>query len=445
MSELDSNYPRAASPSEANSRLWPIVTVALLTVGYAGYYLCRSDLSVSQTSITDFYKAQGIGYVDKAWFGALISLATGLYAAGKFLFGNLADALGGRKTFLLGMGGAIVCTLLFGAGGLPLFYLAWCGNRFIQASGWVGMIKVSSRWFSHNVYGTVMGVISLSFLFGDFLSRLFLGVLINRGWTWQQVFYISAAVLTVIFVPTVLFLRNTPRERGLPDPEANPESVFADKEDAEQIKRPIDLLLPLFKSTEFWVVCALSFGFTFMRETFNDWIPTYLHEAAKMSKGDAATASSLFPLFGGFSVLGVGYMSDRMKVGGRAAIIAIGLAFTTVGLLILATGQVSSSVPLAVGFMALMAFVMIGPYSFLAGAVSMDLGGKQASASAAGWIDGIGYIGGMLSGSIIGSVAEKAGWSPAFGVMAGVAFLSLIAGVVYWRQERAKAHALGMA
>jgi len=431
-----------SKPSTPESKLWPSITVALLVVGYAGYYLCRSDLSVSQPLIMDQYKSIGI---NKAWFGGLIGLATLMYAFGKFLFGNLADVLGGRGTFLLGMGGAIVCTILFGAGGPPLFYLAWCANRLIQSSGWVGMVKVSSRWFSHRSYGTVMGVISLSYLFGDFFSRLFLGILIKNGWTWQHVFFISAAVLSVIFIPTFILLRNRPAERGLPEPEANPESVFSEKEDQQQIQNPIHLLLPLFKSPEFWVVCTLSFGFTFMRETFGNWIPTYLHEAAHMTEGDAATASSLFPLFGGFSVLGVGYLSDRLPLGGRAAIITGGLFLTTAGLLFLAFGNLHGSVPVYVGLMALLAFVMIGPYSFLAGAVSMDLGGKQASATAAGWIDGIGYIGGMLSGVIVGNVAEKLGWPPAFEVLALVAFLSLIMGFVYWKQERAKALRLGLA
>jgi OPA family glycerol-3-phosphate transporter-like MFS transporter len=425
-----------ASISKTNAQVWTKVTLALMIVGYAGYYICRSDLSVARTQIIDQYKNVGI---TKESIGLITAIATGFYAFGKFLFGSLADILGGRRMFLLGMVGAIVCTLVFGVGGPPMFLIAWCGNRLIQASGWVGMIKITSRWYSHRVYGTIMGLVSLSFLFGDFLSRQFLGALIHDGYTWQQVFYVSAATLGIILVPTWLFIRNSPEERGLPEPEGNPESVFATVEDAPQRQSALELIKPLCASKAFWAACALSFGFTFMRETFNDWIPTYLHEVAKMDEGAAASASSYFPLFGGFSVIGVGYLSDRMKRGGRAAIIAIGLALSSLGIFALANARFGDGPFPYIALTAFIAFVMIGPYSFLAGAISLDFGGKQASATAAGWIDGIGYIGGILSGYVIGKVAEQQGWQPALQILAFTALISCFIAIAYWRSERALA------
>ncbi|HWA81992.1 MAG TPA: MFS transporter, partial [Fimbriimonadaceae bacterium] len=344
---------------------WYAVTVAIMIVGYAGYYLCRSDLSVARPLIIDQYKSIGI---TKAFIGDFTALATLFYAGGKFLFGSTADVVGGKRMFMLGMAGAIAFSILFGVGGPPLFLLAWCGNRFIQSSGWVGMVKVTSRWFGHSTYGTVMGLISLSFLFGDFASRQFLGFLIDRGWGWQQIFYISAGVLACIFIPSLFLMKEKPSDRNLPEPESNPDSVFAVHDADAQKKSLKELILPLFTSPSFWVVCLLSFGFTFMRETFNDWTPTFLHEVAKMSEGDAAKASSYFPLFGGISVIGVGYLSDRLKRGSRAAFIAIGLALSTAGLLFLAYGNFGGDSTLYVAVVAALAFVLIGPYSFLAGA-----------------------------------------------------------------------------
>ena len=88
----------------------------------------------------------------------------------------------------------------------------------------------------------------------------------------------------------------------------------------------IDPILPLVRSPRFWLVCILSFGFTVLRETFNDWTPTYLNEVGRMSVADAGKASSYFPLFGGLSVLFCGWLSDRLGKTGRAAIIFCGLA-----------------------------------------------------------------------------------------------------------------------
>jgi sugar phosphate permease len=44
------------------------------------------------------------------------------------------------------MAGSILFTILFGlGGGIPLFTLAWIGNRLVQSMGWAGMIKITSR------------------------------------------------------------------------------------------------------------------------------------------------------------------------------------------------------------------------------------------------------------------------------------------------------------
>lgn len=405
-----------------------------MIVGYAGYYLCRSHFSVAKPLILDEYKSIG---VTKQTLGDIAATGTLFYAFGKFLFGGLADVFEGRRMFLLGMVGAILATVIFGAGGPPIFLMAWVGNRFIQASGWVGMVKLTSRWFPHNRYGRVMGAISLSYLFGDFLSRLFLSELIAHKLSWQSVFYISAGVLTVILVPTVLIVRDRPSDRGLPEPEENPEALTK----VDEMDRPTlrSILLPLLKSPSFWIVCALSFSFTFMRETFNDWTPTYLHEVGKMSTEDAGRASSLFPLFGGLSVLMVGFLSDRFGRVGRAVLLGLGLAVGAVGLFLLAGGAFNSQPGVLVTVVAATGFVLIGPYSLLAGAISLGFGGKRASATAAGWIDGIGYIGGILSGHLIGEIAEHQGWGPAFQLLAITAGISCLFAVAYFFSERQRA------
>ncbi len=415
-----------AAPATPRKGLpWPWITVLLLVVGYSGYYLCRANFSVSKPLLLKAFPD-----VDKAALGYIASMGTGLYAFGKFVNGSLADLLGGRRLFLFGMAGAICFTLLFGFGGPPLFLMAWCGNRFVQSAGWGGMVKITSRWFGYTQYGRVMAAISLSYLFGDFASRLFLGDLIRRGMDWRGVFIVSAVGLALILVPCWAYLRNSPAERGLPEPEANPIAVAV----GEETKGAWDALAPLLRSRNFWTVCVLSFGFTLMRETFNEWTPTYLNEVGKLSEGDAAQASSLFPLFGGFSVILVGFLADRFSEKGRAAILAAGLGLGTLGLAMLAS--LGASAPgMAVGLVAAIAFVLIGPYSLLAGAVSLDFGGKKSSATAAGWIDGIGYIGGILSGFAFAKLAQTSGWSGAFWALAVVSAASCALAIWYQRHE----------
>ena len=58
-----------------------------------------------------------------------------------------------------GMLGAVLFTVLFAcSAAVPLFMLAWVGNRAVQSLCWAGMVKITGKWFSFASYGTAMGV-----------------------------------------------------------------------------------------------------------------------------------------------------------------------------------------------------------------------------------------------------------------------------------------------
>jgi OPA family glycerol-3-phosphate transporter-like MFS transporter len=415
---------------------WQVLTVSLLVVGYAGYYLCRSDLSVALPLLIEDLGKQGIpATVATVRLGEIASFGVLAYAIGKFPSGWLADFLGGRRNFLFGMGGSILFTVLFGlAGGIPLFTLTWIGNRFVQSLGWAGMIKITSKWFPFSAYGSVMGIISLSFLFGDAASRQMMSSLIAHGFGWRGVFYIAAATLAGLLVINALLLKETPARLGFAEPPVNPANLFK-KEGGDARPEGFGTFLAAFaRSRAFWLVCLLSLGVTLLRETFNLWTPTYFTQAVGLTNADAAQKSALFPLFGGVSVVLAGFLSDRLGSRGRSAIIFYGLTLTTIALLLLALVDFGSSPAGPVWLIALIGFLMIGPYSYFAGAMSLDFGARQGSATASGFIDGIGYLGGVLAGGSVASISVKWGWKGAFLALAGVSLLaSVAAGVYFWR------------
>lgn len=384
----------------------------LLVIGYSGYYLCRSSYSVAKPLLLDEFPS-----IDKARLGLIASVGTLLYAIGKLIHGPLADRLGGKGMFLYGMLGAIGFSILFGLGGPPLFMLAWSANRFTQSAGWGGMVRIVSNWTSPMRYGAVMGFVSLSYLLGDFLSRLLLGQWVRMGAGWQDLFLWSAACLGVIFVGVGIALR----ERG---------------PSMELFEVPPQ---PNLMRAEFWLVCALSFVFTLLRETFNEWTPTYLSEFAGMSAADAGQASSIFPLLGGVSVLVVGILSDRVAriadPTARLRTIPVGLAIA--GLLLVVLGSVPDLPTVAIlSLIGGVAFVLIGPYSLLAGATSLDFGAGMKPATAAGWIDGIGYFGGILSGYGVAQLVQQWGWSTAMLALAGLCLVSAITLAISVRTRR---------
>ncbi len=371
--------------------------------------------------------------------GAIASWGVLAYALGKFPSGWLADFLGGRRNFLYGMGGSILFTVLFAmGGGMPVFTLAWFGNRLVQSLGWAGMVKISSRWFSYSSYGTVMGLISLSYLFGDAAARQFMGVLIAHGLGWRGVFFAAAAVLGVLLMLNLIFLRETPQSRGLEEPDANPLSLFHARGDQPRPKNLRVLLETFSASPIFWLVCLISVGVTLMRETFNFWTPAYFTQALGLTNADAAQKSALFPLFGGLSVVLAGFLSDKLGPKGRALIILVGLLLTSGVLLALALLSTGGSTALHVWLVALVAFLMLGPYSYFAGAISLDFGGKQGSATASGWIDGLSYLGGVMAGSSMANVTVSWGWKGTFAVLAVVSLLSSAAAGIYLHSQGEK-------
>jgi sugar phosphate permease len=415
------------------------VVIALLFCGYGAYYFCRADLSVATPLIIDELSRSGMTPAEAmAKIGAISSYGILAYAVCKFFLAGLGDLWGGKPSFLLGLGGAVIFTLLFAATGmLPIFTLAWVGNRLVQSIGWAGLIKVSSRWFNFSSYGTILGLLSLSYLVGDALARQSMGMLIDHGYGWRTLFWYAAGVAGVIFFANLLFLHESRVKLGFAEATVNPRNLFAacrSPTGASWQTSVWALLLPLLKSRAFLLVCLLSFGCTIVRETFNTWTPEYLKSHIGFSSGHAGSLSAVFPAVGAVSVLSCGWLSDRMGVNGRALLMMIGLTVATVALVVLMGVPVTlAGATLPIVLIGVVAFSLLGPYSYLGGAYALDFGGGRASAASSGIIDGVGYIGGTMAGYFVARLSAAYGWHGVFLLLAGVCALSALAAAVLYR------------
>ncbi len=410
------------------------ITVLLLFGGYGSLYFCRADLSVATPLLIDELGKHGVSHAEAiVRMGDIASFGVLAYAIGKLFLTGLGDFWGGRISFLIGLGGATVFTLMFASGlSLPLFSIAWIGNRLTQSLSWAGLIKVSSKWFDYSSYGMIIGILSISYLVGDAAARQWMGMLIEHGFGWRTLFYFAAAVVALFLVVNFLFLRESRLDAGFVEAKPNPLNLFAASE--SRPKSVGQLLLPLFRSRAFLMVCLLSLGCTIIRESFNFWTPFYLRDYLGYSVSNAARMSSVFPGVGAVSVLATGWLSDRLGVNGRSLIMFVGLGATAVALLILMTMQSSTTgslLPLiAIGTVA---FCLLGPYSYLGGALALDFGGKQAGAASSGIIDGIGYLGAVVAGDSIARVSVSFGWQGVFVALAAVSALAALgAGYLYF-------------
>jgi OPA family glycerol-3-phosphate transporter-like MFS transporter len=415
-------------------RRWQGITLGTLLVGYAGYYVCRSNLSVAVPLMLQDLSGQQI---DKESLGGVASVGVFFYAIGKVSNGILADFLGGRRLFILGMIASVICTLLFGLGqGLAVFTAVWAVNRYVQSMGWGALVKIAVRWFPPRWHATAMGALSMSYLVGDALARLYLGLFIRSGVGWRGVFFVSGATLGVIAVVSWLLLKESPHEVGGEEPAVNPHNVFGTQGDTPLPPDLFDLLGPLLGSFSFWMICLVSCGLTIIRETFNFWSPTYLSEVAGLDFGAAAMGSLFFPLVGAAVALVAGLLTDRLRgMHGRVMVPSLILLVAALGLMALVDAR--GQPVLALVLLSLVSCFLMAPYTFCAGVIALDLGGKRGSATAAGLIDSAGYLSATLfSGYGVGRIAETRGWTTAFAFLALVAGLTLVAAALYWlRQE----------
>ena len=252
------------SGDAARLRTWQWITGGSLFTGYAGYYLGRSCLGIATPLILEAH------WLTKEQVGQVASLGVLTYAIGKVANGMIVEYLGGRRMFLFGMIATIICTAAFGmSSAFWLLLVVWGANRFFQSMGWNSLVKTASSWYPVGRQATVMGILSLSFLFGDAIDRLYLGQFVHLAQqypgtaievfaNWRSVFYVAAATLGVIAVAIAILLRSSPRDLGLPEPRANPRNVFGSGGQSTEAVSLAHLLAPC---------CAVPCSGRFVRST----------------------------------------------------------------------------------------------------------------------------------------------------------------------------------
>jgi sugar phosphate permease len=270
-----------------------------------------------------------------------------------------------------------------------------------------------------------MGILSTSYDVGNVTALMLSAGLVEAGLGWRSLFLVNPAIVFVVGIVIKLALPAKPvatRAAETKTEQEPPEPVSA-------------IAARLAKEPAFWFAFALSFLLTFVRAGFMTWTPRFLYEVSVAAHATSATSSSIAKsaFFGVAGIIGsvvTGRLSDRMGPGRRAPIMSMSLALLVGCVLALAHAGVSSPLVATVGVAACGLF-LLGPFSLLSGAVSLDVAGARGGATAAGFIDAIGYVGASLAAIVLGSVSKRAGWTAAFDVVALVAFLALVLSTIW--------------
>ena len=168
---------------ERKFRIFGLQSFLAGTIGYSLYYVCRTSLNVVKKPIIDS------GMIDASQLGLIGSVLLFAYAIGKFVNGFLADHCNIKRFMATGLLVSSVVNftlgiLGFASGALPsilifiLFAIMWGLNGWSQSMGSPPAIIALSRWLPLSKRGTFYGFFSLSHNLGEWLSFLFVGVLV---------------------------------------------------------------------------------------------------------------------------------------------------------------------------------------------------------------------------------------------------------------------------
>jgi len=360
-----------------------------------------------------------------------------VYGLSVVLNGPIADKIGGRKAFLIGAFGVVIMNGLFGLMhilvqtpavcegknilteavlnyGLSkttvLWTLAiiWAINGYFQSFGALSIVKINAQWFHVRERGTFSAIFGVLIRFGLILAFSGTPLIVNfLPWYWA--FWIPAMVVALLFILTIFFVRDTPAAAGYPDLDTGDGTVNVE----EKVKFK-EVLLKVFGSKIMWTIAIGSMMIGFVRRGVVDaWWPVYFKEAQGLTGVNLASQFTAW----GIAILGIiggfvfGISSDRVFNGRRAPVIVIGFCGMILVLTLFFLADVLHLGPMAAAaLLACLSFFVNGSHGMIAGAATMDFGGRKAAGTAVGLIDGMQYLAGAFVGMIVGYVTTNWGW-----------------------------------
>ncbi|MBN2217769.1 MAG: MFS transporter [Pirellulales bacterium] len=438
------------SPPEL--RHWQRRIFASVWITYFAFYLCRYNMPVAKIPI-----GEAFGF-DKTGTGQILTVWAILYAIGQFVNGQLADRFGTRRIVTLGIFGSVAMNLaVFGLmfwadpktanptlvhAGLMIF---WGANGFFQAMGWSPMVRLMAHWFPVEGRGKVMGVLGTCYQFGgaaaSLLALFLTGYYVTRfGGDWRATFWVPAVLFALVGFGFLAAARNRPEDVGLPpvghDDSPRPSHGFREGTLAHNILRTV-------RNPYLWVVAGTFFMLDVNRYGFVNWLPDYLKDAPG---ADAAPTFMKYfkdvmklcihPLAGSAGAIVAGWATDRFFGGRRAPVIAVLLVLLGCFTFLFPSIDCGNTA-LVVAVVAMIGFCTYGPHVLMVGHAAQDFGKKSGAAGAAGFIDGMGYIGVAVAGVGAGAMIEAHGYTITFLTFGWAAILGAALVAVIWRVKPA--------
>ena len=408
-----------------------------LGMTYAFLCMGRYNIIVAKGALGALMTKQQLGIIFGA--GALV------YTLSFLVNGPLIDKkLGGKAGMIISTVGASlanaalgVLTWLIVAKHLKVnvvasFSLLYSLNMYFQSFGSMSIIKVKAYWFhvrERGVFGAIFGtLISIGVYFafdwgGAIISmtksgasgafRNFFasaGAPVDATWS---VFYIPAAILIFWALLDVWLIKDSPEDAGFP----HFDTADASSGQMHVQFSTLDLLKRVFTSKLMLLIGCVELTGGVFRYSIMNWYSIFADEVkqpgAEFFSQHWGWFTCVFGIVGGFSG---GLISDKLFQSRRGP----PTAFLCGCVLLMAAlmAQFLFSRPLIIGWAAVfIVMASIGITSLMSGTAATDFGGRKATATSMGIINGFAYLGSSIQSFGLGPLLEKSGnwmWLPIF-------------------------------
>ncbi|MDI1319783.1 MAG: MFS transporter, partial [bacterium] len=431
-----------------------------LGMSYSFLYMGRYNLTVAKNALDTLMSNKD--------FGMIFGIGTGVYAFSFLVNGPLVDKIGGKKGILIAVLGAavantamgvIVWLVVTGRTNIPLFWplsALYALNMYFQSYGAVSIIKVKANWFhvrERGVFGAIFGtLISFGVYFAfdwgqaivdmtkvsaqaipNGLSRLLRDWFVPAGSTidatWA-VFFIPAIILAIWAILDFWLIKETPEMAGFP---------YLDTHDASsghmhEEYSTMDLLKKVFLNPLMLLLGGVELTAGVLRNGIMQWYPIFGKQVpqigAEWFRGNWGLLLCMFGIVGGFAG---GLISDKFFQSRRGPPAAIFCAFMLLMASVMAMNLFALPVLVALSALMIVAAVT-GVHSLMSGTAAADFGGRKATATCSGIVDGCVYLGSTIQSFAVGFLTDPSfryhswQWWPIFLIP-----FALAGGIIAWR------------
>lgn len=407
-----------------------------LGMTYAFLYMGRYNLTVAKNSLG--------ALMSNEEFGLIFAAGTLTYAFSFLVNGPLVDRIGGKRGILIAALGASAANVAMGVITwlvltdrlhvrlLGIFSAVYAVNMYFQSYGAVSIIKVKAHWFhvrERGVFGAIFGtLISLGVYFAfdwgqavinitkvkapaamDGLTTLIRRVFIVDGQTidatWA-VFFIPAAILVAWALLDVWLIKDTPEGAGFPHLDTHDASSGHMHEEYTRL----DLLKKVFLNPLMLMFAFVELTAGVLRNGIMQWYTIFAHDVKQIgAESILANWGLLLCVFGIVGGFAGGLISDKLFQSRRGPPAALFCAFMLMMAAVMAMNLFS--LPFVVGVAALLIVAAVtGVHSLMSGTAAADFGGRKATATCSGIIDGFVYLGSGVQSIGVGYLVTHHSW-----------------------------------